>query len=493
MKKTNNNFCLLIMLLFCNISMNSQTQISDSINSNPISLQKNIIENPKGLERTFKKLKAIKEGDNSNLVVVHLGDSHIQMGHFSGKFKYNLQNEFGDCGDGILFPYSACKSVGPRNLKSQFMGSWEFNNITSSPNKIEIGLKGYGLRTKDTLSRFSFNYSPETTLHKSINVKKVKIFHGKNNFQIKLNNTYSSNLIHIENISSNFELSSINAPLETSDFSFKLIKANDSQSEFNFHGIFFESDETRGVQYHECGVVGAQFLQMIKYSPLLIEQLVVLKPNLIIISYGSNESYIRNFDSVLYKNEIEIFLSKIKKELPETEFLFTTTPDTRSNNQHPTFTKEINNTQREIANKNNAALWDLNTVMGGENSMIQWHKNGLANNDKLHFVKSGYHLQGNLLSLSFFNAINNKFPNLIKTDSLISEINHQLLVFKKAKTIKSETPRSSKKIKHVVEKGDTLLKISKKYNCSISSILEANNKTSNLIQLGEKLIIPKSL
>jgi hypothetical protein len=64
--------------------------------------------------------------------------------------------------------------------------------------------------------------------------------------------------------------------------------------------------------------------------------------------------------------------------------------------------------------------------------------------------------------LSFLNAINNKFPNLIKTDSLISEINHQLLVFKKAKTIKSETPRSSKKIKHVVEKGDTLLKISKK-------------------------------
>ena len=490
MKKPNSKFYSLIILLFFNISLNSQSQFSDSINSNPISLQKNIIENPNGLERTFKKLKAIKEGYNSNLVVVHLGDSHIQMGHFSGKFKLNLQNEFGDCGDGILFPYSACKSVGPRNLKSQFMGTWEFNNITSSPNKIDIGLKGYGLRTKDTLARFSFNYTPETTLHKLINVKKIKIFHGKNNFQIKLNDQNSVNLIQTENISSNFDLSTINAPLGTSDFSFKLIKVNDSQSEFNFHGIFFESNQTRGVQYHECGVVGAQFLQMIKYSPLLIEQLVALKPNLIIISYGSNESYIRNFDSVLYKKEIEIFLAKIKNELPEIEFLFTTTPDTRSNNQNPLFTKLINSTQREIANKNNLALWDLNTIMGGENSMIQWHKNGLANNDKLHFLKSGYQLQGNLFSLSFFNALNNKHPNLLNTDSLILEINHQFLSFKKTKTIETEKQNVSKKIKHVVEKGDTILKISKKYNCSISSILKANNRTTNLIKVGETLIIP---
>ncbi len=495
MKKLSVKYCLMITVLFFNICMKSQTQISDSIlNINPINLGKNIIENPKGLERTFLKLKSIKDGKDSILVVVHFGDSHVQMGHFSGKIKQNLQYEFGDCGDGILFPYSACKSIGPRNLKSQFNGLWDHNNITSVPNKINIGIKGYSLRTKDTLSNFSLNYIPDTSIHKLINIKKIKIFHGNNNYQIVLNNQHSDIILPSENISSNFEISSINAPLVSSDLSFKLIKTSESQSEFIFHGIFFESDQIRGVQYHQCGVVGAQFLQLIKYSPFFMEQLIALKPNLIIFSYGSNESYLRNFDALKYKNEVSVFLEKLKKELPQIEFLFTTTPDTRSNNQFPIYTNEINNTQREIANRNNSALWDLNTIMGGENSMKIWHQNGLANNDKLHFLKSGYLIQGNLFSLSFFNAINNKFPNSIKTESLISEINNQFLSFKKNKTIEIDKSKLPKKRKYIVKKGDTMLKISNKNNCSIQSIMKANNLTTKIIKVGETfIIIPNSL
>ena len=45
---------------------------------------------------------------------------------------------------------------------------------------------------------------------------------------------------------------------------------------------------------------------------------------------------------------------------------------------------------------------------------------------------------------------------------------------------------------YVVQKGDTLYSISKNNNVSIEDIIEANNLTSNILTIGQELYIPKS-
>ncbi len=44
---------------------------------------------------------------------------------------------------------------------------------------------------------------------------------------------------------------------------------------------------------------------------------------------------------------------------------------------------------------------------------------------------------------------------------------------------------------HIVESGDTLWKVSQKYGVSIADIKAANNKTSDMLLIGEQLLIPK--
>ncbi len=406
----------IILLLILNYNVQSQSINNDStLFESPINIGKNKIINFTGLDKSFQKLKSIKEGSNKQFVIVHFGDSHIQMGHFSGTIKKNLQTIFGDCGEGILFPYSACKSFGPTNLISKFSGNWIWNNLLVNPERTALGITGYCIKTNDTNASFDFAYSQCPYCDSPINIGKIKIFHGINNFGIVSQNDIIDDGYTELDKNSSWEITTITPKTRSSNFTFNFIKTKESQKEFVLYGILFENSQKTGIQYHHFGVVGAQFLEIVKVAPLLIPQLESLKPDLIIFSYGSNESYNPTFDSISYFKEIANFIKKIRVELPNVEFIITSAPDTRSNNVYPTYTKSINNTFRMIAKNTNSAYWDLNAIMGGDGSMESWYKNGLSKKDKLHFIKSGYMLQGNLFSLAFFNAYNEKYPKSIKT------------------------------------------------------------------------------
>lgn len=45
-------------------------------------------------------------------------------------------------------------------------------------------------------------------------------------------------------------------------------------------------------------------------------------------------------------------------------------------------------------------------------------------------------------------------------------------------------------ITYIVQRGDTLYKIANKYNTSVSDIMKLNNLTSNLLSIGQELLIP---
>ncbi|MEL6194349.1 MAG: peptidoglycan-binding protein, partial [Bacteroidota bacterium] len=49
------------------------------------------------------------------------------------------------------------------------------------------------------------------------------------------------------------------------------------------------------------------------------------------------------------------------------------------------------------AGKLGFSTWDLYYIMGGAGSIKTWYQESLAQGDRLHFTRKGYHLQGNLL------------------------------------------------------------------------------------------------
>ncbi len=57
-------------------------------------------------------------------------------------------------------------------------------------------------------------------------------------------------------------------------------------------------------------------------------------------------------------------------------------------------------------------------------------------------------------------------------------------------TVSKPKPSSSTTY-HVVQKGETLYRLSRNYGTSVAAIQSANNLNDNLIKIGQKLVIPK--
>jgi hypothetical protein len=183
-------------------------------------------------------------------------------------------------------------------------------------------------------------------------------------------------------------------------------KTNTKQNHFGFYGFELISDIKYGVNYHHCGVVGAQFTHLINNAPWSIEQIAQLNPDLIIFSFGTNEAYNDGLDTSYYKSSIIKFMQDLEIASPKTAFIFTTAPDTRSQNRIPSNQIIVNNILKRIATNGSYSIFDLNEAMGGWGSIYTWYNKGLTLKDKLHFTEQGYSLQGNLFTLSLLEAYN---------------------------------------------------------------------------------------
>jgi LysM repeat protein len=466
-----------------------------------INVRNDSIANSVCLQAAMTKLKTLKANSDSSFVVVHFGDSHIQGDFMTGLIRKNLQQEFGSAGDGILFPYSAFKGYGPKDLTTVITGTWNYANLVKNPEKYPIGITGHTMVTNDKHAGVSFVYDPadEVANGNGKNIDKVTIWHGSGNFRMKLVKNGSGDSL-VED-TTNFA----NGLRRAFIFNYKIgtelkivFDTTSTDSIFNFHGISFEQNALRGLQYHRCGTVGATFLQLIKQQELTLAQLHEVNPDLVIFSYGSNESYDTNFSIEEYRTKVTAFIERIKKEFPGVNIIFTDTPDTRSRNRYPVNTIPINTALREIATSSCCGFWDLNTIMGGNHSIIFWLGAGLGAKDKLHFTRTGYALQANLFSLALLDIYSREDSSAaILCDTLRARIDRTLQsipgnVVAKGSDVVPVTG-SSNDVTHVVKSGESLSLIAQQYHVTVNQLCEWNDlKENSILHVGQKIVIKRS-
>ncbi len=462
------------------------------------------------LSKVFSKLDAVKNKESNNSFnVIHFGDSHIQGDFFSGEIRRLLQSEFGYSGQGLIFPYSLCKSYGPRGVKAASKGTWIGTNILKNTEKKNTGVTGYTLFTSNQNAELSFEITEKFTGKIS---KRICIWTSAdtNSLDYQLNDGFQ--LIDEKKINSNLKYRVYESDSTIESFNMRLMKSNESNQQFYFHGFEFLSDNQNGINYHHCGVVGAQFTHLINNAELTLSQLTALKPDLVIFSFGTNEAYDQKVDTNFYYKSITDFIKNIQKSAPDLSIILTTAPDTRSQGRTPPNQRTVNRQLGRIAKDLDLSMYDLNEAMGGWGSLFRWYENKLTLDDKLHFNANGYSLQGKMLTHSLlkeFNKINPKsnigikdlenqlenslrplFTKKIKIDDRDSneiEVNVEPIKPKEQKPIKNKTTT------HIVKSGDTISAIARKYNASVPKILKANKlQESTIIRPGQKLIIPKN-
>lgn len=128
------------------------------------------------------------------------------------------------------------------------------------------------------------------------------------------------------------------------------------------------------------------------------KNVAVLQPDLFIISLGTNDAYMYNFDVPQFKANIGLIIQKIRRASPNTAILLTAPADNFRRRRYP----NKNNAaaamaMRDLGTQYGIVFWDFYQIMGGFESINDWYSSRLCQRDKLHFTARGYEVQGELL------------------------------------------------------------------------------------------------
>ena len=164
-----------------------------------------------------------------------------------------------------------------------------------------------------------------------------------------------------------------------------------------------------GIVYHILGVNGATCQSFATIER--INEITSLSPDLVILSFGTNEAHGRNYSAAEHRAGMQHLMSAIKKACPDVAFLLTTPPgayvrSSKGRVANPR-TPAVVQTELDYAEREGIAVWNLYEISGGKKSACKnWSGGGFFQKDRIHFTHEGYRVQGLLMHEAFIKAYN---------------------------------------------------------------------------------------
>lgn len=184
-----------------------------------------------------------------------------------------------------------------------------------------------------------------------------------------------------------------------------------------------------GFVYHAWGKNGATCSYFC--VPQRIARVKSLKPDVIILSFGTNEAHVRRYNADQHLNTLSQLVNMLQAACPQATIMLTTPQGAyysyrvahyrtvRKNRRtvtrrYFTYYRTVNkntqlavNTINSFAEKNDLPVWDLYNIAGGSGfACLNWVGGNYMKGDRIHFTAAGYTLQGNLLSQAMIKAYN---------------------------------------------------------------------------------------
>jgi hypothetical protein len=350
----------------------------------------------------YQKIKTEKSKDI--IRILHFGDSQLEGDRISNVLRQELQKIWGGNGTGFL-PLSE-NNFGKPSAQIQLI-NWQkhqwFNSTQSSPHNL-FGFTGYFHQIQNIQNLGGFTVKTSGfALTKSLQFKNIKLlFNSKNqelNCYVEQKNvsSLSVNSLPVD------EVQLLKIPFASNlnqKISFSL---SGFSNNIDFYGISFDSDS--GVTVDNIPMRGSSYINLNKANfKNLKKQLDYLNVGLVIYQFGINvvPNILSNYD--FYENMVNNELTLLKKLVPNASILVIGISDMSyfKNDQYQSYPnlELIKQAQKNAAFANDCAFWDLQDVMGGTNSMVNWvnAQPPLAQPDHAHFSPIGAKIIGKKLS-----------------------------------------------------------------------------------------------
>ena len=421
------------------------------------------IENSIEIASFLAKLKKVKNDKTGQINIVHIGDSHIQGDVMTNEIRESLQAYFGNAGRGFVFPHNLVKTNGATDFRFSSNVVWKsYRNIYPEKGD-EIGLSGILLGTKSKKLVLQLNAkeadnafntikiitpenrnlfelatskqqvvvksaAPKIVVHKikkgetiseiaskyGLSIAQVKKANGLKTDRItfgkmlKIPTNETAEVAKSETSYKAMDLSSTkNYHFYHTDEALKTIYLlpNKEQEQYILSGVVLENDKP-GIIYHNLGVNGAKYSDYNKY-PLFFEQLKGLAPDLVVASFGTNESYAK-LTNTEFMLQLELFIQNIRKTNPNVPILVLTPPPSfLANHKLNSIVDGYCTEMQKAAVKNHYSFYDIYTLLGGMQGVEQNFRKGIIAADRVHYTVKGYQMQGKLVADEIIQAFHN--------------------------------------------------------------------------------------
>jgi lysophospholipase L1-like esterase len=357
-------------------------------------------------------LEAVALSGDASFGILHIGDSHIQADYMTDRLRdlFMLSFPGADAGRGFVFPYSMAGTNNPQNYAVSYTGKWQHCRNIEKSLSCDIGIAGATVHTETPNARICI--SQPGGENRVYGFDRVKVFCSMDAaaFEPRLiaprgvgvQSRANAELGYVEFFLSSFIDTLV---LEFSQFSM-------SQTSTSFYGASLESS-LPGITYSATGINGADVQAWLRCN-LLEKHIAALRPDIVVVSLGANDSHVEKFDCQLFSSNYSQLIGRIYQAQPSALIVLTTPGDNYYRRlAHNPNTAIAAYEIAKLARKHRCLLWDYYTVMGGGNSIAAWDSAGLSAADKLHYTKLGYRVQAEM----FFSAFMKLFDNYASKDA----------------------------------------------------------------------------
>jgi lysophospholipase L1-like esterase len=383
----------------------------------------------KGMIQFFEALKNIK--NKKKVRIAWFGDSMVEGDLITQDLRYLLQKRYGGSGVGIV-PITSVTAGFRQTVQHTFSENWTNKNLLDpSTNTDFLGITGFVFKPQPTskidtthiedqnLSWVKYKGSRQKGLDKFY---KARLFYGlsEGNSMVNVNLNAGKKM--------NIELDG-KKPVNVLDIDvaepFNEIKFTFlNQHKLPIYAVSLESDT--GIIVDNLSFRGNSGLPLTKIPEEILRGFNEENQyDLIILQYGMNAVSPTAKDYHWYNKGLDKMVKHIQRSFPNAAILFVGVPDKGYKQDGQYITNPgvplVVEAEKQVAENNGIAFWNLFEAMGGYNSMVKWAEadTSLANKDYTHFNFRGASKVAHLL----YKELDKEYNDYLKTSVQLKAAN----------------------------------------------------------------------
>lgn len=327
---------------------------------------------PAGLQHFHDAINAIDAGERSRpLTVLHLGDSHISLDAFTRGLRERWQARFGDAGRGLM-PGVPFRYYAPDGYGVAMEGAWEVASSLPANASGPFGIQGFRVSSGD--ARAVVTLKSEAPVSSVV----IEAYGGPETgaLLLKLGDAAALKLPTRQAVAGLVRFRIPAAGVHD----VRLAPAGTGT--VRLLGWAILSPAAPGVRYDSHGVVAATASITTRWDEDAVRaQVAAMKPDLVILGYGTNEGFNNGLDIAAYRQMVAGFIGLVAAAAPDASLALLGPFDGARQGTGeacgggwatPPKLDAVRSTLKSLAAERGAFFWDGGAAMGGRCSADKW-------------------------------------------------------------------------------------------------------------------------